>query len=370
MRRRNWLVAAIVLFGVAAFLMSRGDEPRKAPAPQVEFPRYLRPAEHERMERRRTLAAPEAVPAGMEPEPERAAPPVLDPVLAALPAVPGKSAVVVEANALRHSPIGELLIDCLLKGERGLDDVRERVGFDPLEDIDRVAFGGNGTVLVSGHFAGAKWDEMEPGVRFERYGDKARFFRHGVGDFDSAQGEYLAVWGDELVLFGEDRAEVEAAIDRLEGRRPPVAPAIDEASTYGEIYGILAAEQLAEMIPAEQQALRQRILEAADRVELHVDASGDVAIAADVQGPQADSVRDLGKSLGAALSLARIKAQAEGDDTLAELLELARVKPQGDRFALELALPLEVLEKHLGEACRKRGETPPSAPDAAIEPAE
>jgi hypothetical protein len=190
---------------------------------------------------------------------------------------------------------------------------------------------------------------MEPGVRFEPYGEKARFFAHG----DGTQGESLAVWRDELLLLGDDRAEIEAAIDRLEGRAPPAPPAIDESSTYGEIYGVLAAQQLAELIPAEQGALRQRVLEAAERVELHVDASGDVAIVAAVQGPQADSVRDLGKSLGAALSLARLKAQADGEDVLAEMLEFARVQPQGDRFALELALPLELLERHLGEVCRK-----------------
>jgi hypothetical protein len=332
MRRRLWLVVAIVLFAAAAFLMSRGDAPRPEPRAKVEFPRHLRQAEYERMERRRTLPAA-ALPAGAE-QPDRA--PVLDPLLTALPAVPGKSAVVFEANALRHSPLGELFLNCFLTEDDRLE-MREELGFDPLEDIDRVAFGGDGVMLVSGHFGAAKWEELQPDATFEPWGDKARFLRSRA---DGAGGESVAVWGEELVLVGDDRASLEAAID--------------ESATYGEIYGVIAAEQLAEMLPPDQTGLRQRILEAAERIELHVDASGDVAIAADVRGPEADQVRDLGKSLGAALSLARIKAMAEGEDELVQLLEHARVQPLGDSFALELALPLALLEEHLGDACRKR----------------
>jgi len=350
MRRRSWLLVTIALLGAAAFLMSRGDAPRREPQARVSFPRALRPAEAQRLEARRTLGerpAPEHVPAAEAP-PGRM-PPVLDPVLASLPAVPGRSAVVVEANALRHSPIGELLLDCLLTGgdARRLDEAREELGIDPLEDVDRVAFGGNGVLLVSGNFASAKWDALGEDVRTERYGDKARFF--GRADHG---GDALAVWGDELVLLADDRRELEQTIDRLEGRLPPAPPAIDESSTYGEIYGVISAEQLANLIPAQEQGLRDRVREAAERVELHVDATGDVGIVADVEGPQEALVRDLGKSLGAALSLARVKARAEGDDELVELLDLARVRPQAGRFALELALPLELLQRHLGGGCR------------------
>ncbi len=352
MRRRIWLVAALVLFGVAAFLMSRGDEPRPPVQPRVEFPRSLRPAEYERMERRRTLRQPEPVP---EPSPDDAPPerraPVLDPVLAALPSVPGKSAVVVEANALRHSPLGQLMLDCFLgAGEQGeLDRMRERFGIDPLEDVDRIAFGGDDVLLVSGHFGGARWEELEPGLRFVPYGEKGRF----VERESDGSGDVLAVWGDEMVLLADDRASLEEAIDRLEGRRE-ATPAFDESSTYGEIYGVIAAAQLADLLPPDERGLRERLQEAADRIELHVDASGDVAIVADVEGPEPTSVRDLGKSLGAALSLARLKARADGEEALVDLLDHARVQPFGDRFALELALPLALLQEHLGEACRSR----------------
>jgi hypothetical protein len=74
-----------------------------------------------------------------------------------------------------------------------------------------------------------------------------------------------------------------------------------------------------------------------------------------VKGPNADKVTDLGKSLGGALSLARMKAQAEGDEKLAQLLDFAKVRPDGDEFKLELAVPLEAIKQQLA-FCREQQE--------------
>lgn len=341
--RSLWLGSAVVLFALAAWLMSRGDEPRKQPPPPVEFPRYLRPAEQERLERRRTLPekpAPIAAPAQEEP---RTAP-VLDPLLAALRRKPGESAVVFEANALRHSPIGELAVDCFFQG-KDLDQLRGELGFDPLEDVDRVAFAGE-VVLVSGHFGGVDWSHLAPDARFRPVGEKGRLLdRREVGR-DGA----FALWNDELLLAAPSEGALLEAIDRLEGRAQ-VEPAIDEGSTYGELYGVIGAAQLAKLLPPEQKALAARLEAAAQRIELHVDASGDVAISADVEGPDTQAVGDLGRSLGAALAVARLQAKATGEDDLVELLDLARIQPRDGRFSLELALPLSLLEKHLG-GCR------------------
>ena len=170
-----------------------------------------------------------------------------------------------------------------------------------------------------------------------------------------------------MILFGPDRRAVEAAIDRLEGRAP-AAPAIDETATYGEIYGVLAGAEIAALLP-EEDGLRRLFREAAGAIELHVDASGDVAIAADVAGPDAAKVRDLGRSLGAAIALARLQAKARGEAELAEVLGWARVEPRGDRFGLELALPRDFLERTLGPACRRRRAPAPEAIGAPPGPA-
>jgi hypothetical protein len=88
-------------------------------------------------------------------------------------------------------------------------------------------------------------------------------------------------------------------------------------------------------------------------VELHVDARSDFAMTAQVKGSNADKVTDLGKSLGGALSLARMRAQAEGEKELAQLLDFAKVNPDGQEFRLELAVPLEVIKEQLA-FCREQ----------------
>ena len=118
----------------------------------------------------------------------------------------------------------------------------------------------------------------------------------------------------------------------MEGRGPDEPSVIPEGSTYGEMYGVLSVEHLARLLPKEQADLAQRLKDVAQNVELHVDASSDVALVAQVRGEDQDKVADLGKSLGAALSVARMRAQAEGEKEMAQLLDFARVQPDGSSF--------------------------------------
>ncbi len=141
-RGTRFLVLAVVVFAAAALLMwfGQGEEALSASAqPTVEFPRKLRAQEKTRAQARRTwvVPTPDAGPQGAS-----------DPLLAALPRGKGKTAVVLEANALRHSPIGELLLECLYRdGGEQLKQLQERTGIDPLTDLDRLAITDEGLVL-------------------------------------------------------------------------------------------------------------------------------------------------------------------------------------------------------------------------------
>jgi hypothetical protein len=173
------------------------------------------------------------------------------------------------------------------------------------------------------------------------------------------RGSVLATWGDEIVLAGADAKAIEEALERLESQSARESP-IPEWSVYGDIYGVLSPEELADMLPEGQGEIAARLRASIDRVDLHVDTSEDVAIVADVNGPNADDVKDLAKSMGAALSLARAGAEDEGDERLRELLDYATIKPRDGRFTLDVALPLEVL-KQMGP-CRKRDAAPSPPP--------
>jgi hypothetical protein len=352
-RRGVWLALAALLLAVGAWLMfsGQGDEPEPE-ARQVDFPRRMRHEEWKRAEQRRTQVLPTLPDTGPKPaEPQRPR----DPVLAALPRGKGRSAVVIEANALRHSPIGELLLDCLLRdGGQRMDEFRQISGVDPLQDLDRMVITDDGFIL-SGNFGNARFKDLLQERVSSDYGPSARVYEPGDvvitrpdgiterGRTDSAVG----TWNDQLLVVGKSPDSVKETLDRVEGRGSNEPPIISEGSTYGEMYGVLSVEQLMKLFPPEQAELAQRLKEVADTVELHMDARSDVAMVAEIRGADSDKVTDLGKSLGAALSVARLKAQADGNKELAQMLDFAKVQPDGTEFKLEMAVPLDVIKDRL-----------------------
>jgi hypothetical protein len=341
MRHRAWLLAAIALLAAAGWLMSRGDKLHEDRAPRLPFPRYPGVAEQQRNARRRTLPLPAAQPDDAKR--------TRDPLLSALPTTRGKSAVVFEASALRTSPVGRLWLDCLTNrnGVNEMDQIKKDTGVDLLQDVDRVAISSGKVGVITGDFHAARWDAMfrDEFGKGRPYGQKGTIY--GGGD-----GRAVGVWGDELLIMSPDEQTLHESMDRLEGKRAPETPPIPESASYGDVYGILSAEDMADTFSGADPALAEKLRGALDQVELHIDASSDVAIVARATGTDGAEVDDLGKSLGAALSLGRLKARADGDTALGELMELARVRPEDGRFSMELALPMKVIEKYLG-GCRR-----------------
>ncbi len=344
------LLLAALLVAAAALLLSLTEHARPARAEaQVEFPRWVRKAEQERIVARRTLAPLEPVHAAAGPDAAPEKPRGRDPFLVALPANAAKPLLVLEANALRHSRLGELFVDCILRESRTdpFEELRREAGIDPLKDIDRVAFAGDGLVL-SGFFERARLDRLEDGSSASRYGDAGRIFvpRPSGGGAETAAEPCVGAWRDQILVLGE-RSFVEGTIDRLEGRAPEAPAVLPEHLTYGEAYGILPGEALRALFRGEQSNLGQRLAALASRIELHADAMHDVAVVARVSGPDPSGLEDLGTAFGAALAVGRIQARVRGDDKTSELLEHARVvrDPARGGFSVELALPIDVLER-------------------------
>ena len=379
-RRLAFLAAALVLFGLAAFLMARGDDAAEPEEKKViEFPRSLRPAEVQRMNSRRTGIGP-AVPLAVEKSADLNPPPpppqAADPVLAALGAGgDSKSAIVIEANALRYSPVGELLLECLKNrdGGRRLERLKKLSGINPVEDVDRLALGDD-VVIVSGQFAKARWGQLFPGMLPSPYGEHGTIFKADpnapqVPGAPRRGPDEIAAWKEQLLVMGK-AGKVEATLDRLEGRGGQGKQLLTEQETYGEIYGVLSPDAVGQLHGEDQQELAKRFSSAAQRVELHVDATSDVAMTAEIKGEDGQQVQDLGKSLGAALSLGRLKMQSDGQKDAAELMDLARVVRRGhdeDSFRLEMAVPLPWIQKRLA-FCKERNLANPESEDDGIPP--
>ncbi len=336
-----WLVAAILLFGAGALIMALGDRaPRPAARAEVSFPRGPRGKEYLRMQERRTLP-PVPIPGPERREP----PPKRDPFLASLPRGPAKAMLVFEANALRWSRLGELFVECMVaNGGHDLQDFERETGIDPLKDIDRVAVTDDG-VVVSGFFDRAKW---EHGSTPRRYGGAGVIYE---GSTKSAQ--MLGVWRNQIAVMGSEE-RIKSSLDQLEGRAPAGELPFPEEMAYGEAYGVIQGSALTSALPGVQSALSERFERLDPRIEIHVDAMKDLAMVARVSGADGAGIDDLGKALGAALSLGRLEARASRDEELADLLEFAQVVPRDGKFTLELALPADRLEKWFANCGKKK----------------
>jgi hypothetical protein len=357
MKRGRLLVLAGLLLAAAALLLSLGErEPAPVRRKEPAFPTRMSSEDWQRLEARRTLDLPAPPPA---PDPDAAsglesslspapapAPERRDPFLVALPVQPGDPVLVLEANALRHSRLGELFVGCLLSRDpRTFSELERETGIDVLKDVDRVALVGE-TVVASGFFDRARWPELARDATVERYGEGGRIYTRTSGR------DVLGVWRDQLVVVGTDGDAVRRALDQLEGRAPVPASAIPEELAYGEVYGVVPGSAARKLLPGADRELADRIAAAASRIELHVDAMQDVAAVVRVRGDPG-ALDDLARSVGAALAVARLEAQAVDDRQAADLLEFARVRPGGDGFAIDLALPADRLEAWFG-GCGRR----------------
>ena len=342
MRQRwLWLIAAGLLVIAAAWLVRIPEARAPAARPEVEMPRQLRPEERQRMLAR--LRPP--VDAGVRRNEVR------DPMLAALSAGGSGSGMVLEVNALRNSPLGELLLQCLAarEGRGNALEALQRMGIDPLRDVDRVGITEHG-IVVSGDFRRANWEGLLGSPGGSAYGEQGQIT--SVDPRADGGSRLIATrWGDSLLHLGDSVEDGRRVVDVVEGRGPAPRPLLTPEQSYGELYGVVSGADLARTVGA-SEAWATALVEAASKVEIHLDARRDVALVADVSGDDARKLEDLGKSLGGALALARAQARAGGDVDAAELLSFARVSPaRGDALSVEVALPLEVVARHLA-SCR------------------
>lgn len=360
-RSLGWLGAALALLVVAAWLFGHEDPPPGPAAPAVSFPRSLDTAGRERVERRRSLVVAPAAAA------DAGSPPVaVDPVMAVLPPRgEGRMAVVLEASALLHGSLGQAFMECLTPSDdASLASLERATGLDLLRDLDRVAATDDDLLVASGQLGALDPSAVLPGFTRESLGADATLWSPSE---PNGQPSFVR-WKDELVLMGRDRAQLEAAVARLEraGRGGEVeAPMLSEGDSYGEIYGVLGPEVFQDLVPPE---LAQRLTEVAQRIELHVSAQDDLGIVLEVEGEDRERLSELARMAGGALALGRLQAQTGTDRELAELLDLARVQDQGSRLALELAVPRAWLEERVLSRCREKARHAREHVDAGVAP--
>jgi hypothetical protein len=349
-RRSAWLLLALALFGLVAWMTPRLDgNPYAREAKPARFPRYPSRAEYRRMNQRRTLVQP-AQPGAATAEPIKR-----DPLLVAMPP-DARTLLVLEAKAFLQKPIGRMLVACA-KADADIPTL-EKDGFD-LDKLDRTAVVDPGEAgemfMLSGAFAGIDVHKMKRVGDPQPYGRSAQIYAPAAASESSdapgararANDSYVATWNDEIVLIGKQGEAIRAAIDRLEGRAPARAP-FDQNEAYGELYGRVTGRFAPRFLP---NVVADKLQEAGLDFMFHLDASKDALLVVDASGTPQEA-RDVGRTLAAALAARRVQAISSGETNLARLLDLYSVRSEHDGFQLEAAFPLELVEEALGKCAK------------------
>jgi hypothetical protein len=337
------IAIAAVIFLIAAYFLSRGSAEADAPKDVAtdsgeKKRRVVYPREQKKL--RQVTRNPD----DPRPAPERQK--ALDTLQRSLLSPDNKGVVFVEANALRHAPLMEKILRCREnEAADGLMQLKNELGIDPMEDLDRMGFDGN-VFAASGFFEGLKIPpELGEG---ERYGDSARIWKTKGEDGDLT----FARVGNDLMLTGDTEAEVKAAVDRAEGRAQSgtqMPPGVGESELYGEF----GAEFIKNMVGASQDPTAQKIAELVTNSTVRMNVDEDAALSVDLQAVDEKSAQELSKAVGGAFAFLRGEAEKE-DPELAQLLEQARVQPgEGNTFMVDVAVPGEFLLKTMG--CDKDG---------------
>lgn len=342
-RRWPWLVVAALLFALAAWLMAGSEGERPDPADKITLPRSMTHEESRRAEKRRTMPEPVAV---VGQPPRRAQP--RDPLLAAMPAEVKNGAMVIEANAIRNSDLGNLMVECMFTGEGDALGRMKDAGFDPLTNLDRVAIADD-SLMLTGDFKSTDFAALMKAGDRHQFGANSELFSRS--EADGGVLEQMGLWKGQVLVIGQRPEDVTSVLDRLDGKGDPDAKhVLSDADSYGEMYGVLKAGPLAAGISEENPALARLLEEAAGSIKLHADVTHDVGLVADVEGTDPSKTQDLRKAFGTALTLAKLQAEAEGLKDQAEVLGYARVAAAdgaSPNFRLEAGLPYEFLERQL-----------------------
>ncbi len=344
-RRRGWwwLVLAAALLALGAWLMLGAEPPPRPAPPYVSLPRKMTPVERTRGAERRTWTPP-AVDAGLvaaAPAPARPR----DPLLSLMPEKVERGAVVAEVNAILNSELGGLLLDCVTAGGRGDLDVMADAGFDPRVHLDRVAVIDDAFVMT-GQLGSLP---LEPGTVTKDYGPRAKLL-----EFPGTGRRSAGLWNNQLLVVGSDEASTRALLDRLERGETSSRPVLDDSQAYGEVYGVVGPQALADLFGDDDPRVRDLLVGATKGLAIHVDVSHDVGVVADVQANDATKTDELRKSIGGLLSLERLRAQNRGRGDQAELLDLARVRAgDGAGFRVEAGVPHELVKSML-QSCVDR----------------
>ena len=284
--------------------------------------------------------APLAMPKPPPDRPVRRAPKnSLSPVMqAALAAPDAKKHFLVDLATIRDSAPGQAILNCLPKHESNdLAELKEKSGFDPLTQIERVGFADR-VAVIEGNFADVDWMKINPEFKHER--------RDGA-DIYSDGHKVFAVVDDGHMLAGEQEG-IEAAIARIQAGETQGAPV-----PQGDANGTLPLRAMVDMLPMQPEVrdpLRAMFAENDASLNVRIDVSDG---GADLQFDLDDLDPMLREGVKAGIEAAKGGGlRPDQQDKFAQLVEGIELDDSDGGLRIRAPVTMEFLTGMLGECAQ------------------
>ena len=342
------IIAVLVICGLGAVawaVMASSAEEQRGRLPTViaSAPQSVAVESDAPLEALAPIAPP--TPIRPSPRPVRRAPKArLSPIMQAALAAPDvQKHFLVDLAAIRDSAPGQAIINCLPVHEsKDLEELKEKSGFDPINQIQRVGFADR-VAVIEGDFAGVDWMQINPTFTREQ--------RDGVDVYTNGS-RLFAVIEDGHMLAGETEA-VEAAIARVRAGETEGAPI-----PQGDANGTLPLRALMDMLPMQPEVrdpLRAMFAENDSSLNLRVDVSDR---GADLQFNLDDLDPMLREGVKAGIEAAKGGGlRPDQQDNFAQLVEGIEIDDRDGNLRIRAPVTMDFLTGVLGECAQgKQGD--------------
>jgi hypothetical protein len=255
-----------------------------------------------------------------------------------------RSAIVVDAQKLRNSPLSDQLIACLVNTQQvKLDRARKEWGIDTLADVRRIAFA-KGFVLVSGEVASAETFIAPANTRWESYGGQGKVFDT---ERDPGSGRPNAgLWGQKLLMISDNVDDIYDAIDITEGWEAERGGFIH---SNGVIYGSMEAGELFRLLEvfAYMEPVMPLMNKLVERVKFELDVHQSVLVRTELVLYRKETKDALIIALESLRDILVKKSNAFGYDELSELIDSVAVTDLGGSAILEWEMSLAFVKREL-----------------------
>lgn len=279
-----------------------------------------------------------------------------DPLLVALSGPASRSGhFVIEISAIRQTPVGQMIEECLTKSEKSpLKKFEKKSGKPFLDVVERIAIT-NEMMIFQGDFSNTTNKNLMGYGKYRTTEDENATLFHREFDFEldtnakpSVENAKGALYDNSLLMIAQRGRGMDEVLGLLNGTVPYDENVYAKDNAYGEVHGRLGVDEASKMF-RDFKPFVELMLDDVEDIYFNLDAKKDVTFSAEIVGFESNKTSELATHLDDILSNLEDKAKLDGEDGLAQLLSYSSIDNADNGFTTQFDLPFEFVQNYLSD---------------------